>query len=92
VSAVGTVLYFRDGSRTDGPIQFVLKGDDGVQRKFYFGSMYTSPGPSPARREVFSRLKGTRDGDRVLAEGTWAGDRVELENFRNLDREPVSPN
>jgi hypothetical protein len=90
ISTVGTVLYFRDHSATDGPIQFILKSDDGVQRKFYFGSVFTRPGPSATKREVLGKLVGTRDGDRVLAEGTRAGDGVLLENFENYSRRPDS--
>jgi hypothetical protein len=86
VSFAATLLRVRDETPVDGPVNLVAIRGTGEPVKLVFGSLYTRPSPTPARKATYQVILHSREGDCVQVSGTrMSDDKIWIVEFVNLN-------
>lgn len=87
VAFAATVHRIRDDTAVDGDVRIVLIRGDGEPVRAIFGSLYTSPPPSAARKATYDTIHRSQEGDCVLVAGTRTPEgEFWIDGYTNLDR------
>jgi hypothetical protein len=86
-TVVGKIRQLDDSTPVDGPVNIVLVDPHGDLRKLHFGSLYTRPSTSEARRATYRSIASSKLGDCVRATGSvMANGKLWVDDFQNFDR------
>lgn len=77
----GKVTSFEDQTPADGPVTVIVQTDDGQTRTLRFGSMFTSPPPTPERTQLYERVRVVKVGDVVEVQATPQDDVYEIQSI-----------